>query len=66
MKRLTHCNPIDVREVCFVIIVVKCLLSKSKGGTDSLGKLGVLTSCHQVLVDVVHGRNNSADAGCVA
>jgi len=52
--------------VCFVIITVKCLLSESKGGTDGLGKLDVLTSGCQVFIDVVHGWNNSTDVGCVA
>ena len=65
MKRLTHCDSIDIRLVCFVIIAVKCLLSESKGSTDGLGKLDVLTSRFQVFVEVVHGWNNSADVGCV-
>jgi hypothetical protein len=65
IKQLTHCNPIDIRVVCFVIIAVKGLLSESEGGTDGLGKLDVLASCCQVFVDVVHGWNNGADVGCI-
>ena len=53
MKRLNHCDPIDIQLVCFVIIAVKCLLSESKGSMDGLGKLDVLTSLFQVFVDVV-------------
>ena len=49
--------------VCFVIITVECLLSESKGSMDGLGVLDVLRSCCQVFVDVVHGQNDSADAG---
>jgi hypothetical protein len=63
MKERTHCDPIYIRLVCFVIVPVKCLLSKSKGGTDSLGNLHVPTSSRQILVDVVHGWNNCADVG---
>ena len=45
--------------------MVECLLSKSKGSTDGLGVFDVLRSCCQVFINVVHGWNDSADAGCI-
>jgi hypothetical protein len=61
---LTHGNPINLGVVGFVIITVECFLSESKGGTDGLGVPEVLRNCYQTFVDVVHGWNDGANAGC--
>jgi hypothetical protein len=52
--------------VRFIVIAVQCLLCESKGSTNGLGVLDVLTSHHQVFIDVVHGWDNGTDVGCVA
>jgi len=51
--------------VGLVIITVESTLSKGKGSVDGLRVLDVLRCHHQVLVDVVHGRNYGADVGRV-
>ena len=65
MKWLIHCNLVNLRVVSLVIIVVEGSLSKGKGSTDGLRVLEILRCCCQVLVDVVHGQNHSADVGHV-
>jgi len=65
IKQLTHCNLVNLRVVSLVVIMVEGSLSKGEGSTNGLSVLDVLRCCHQVLIDVVHGRNYGADVGCV-
>ena len=39
--RLTHGNPINLRVVSFVVIMIECFFPKSKGSTDSLRVLEI-------------------------
>jgi hypothetical protein len=66
MKWLTHCNPVNLRVVSLVVIAVEGSLAEGEGRADGLRVLDVLRRCRQVLVDVVHGRNNGTDVGRVA
>ena len=61
VRKLTHCNLINLRVVGFIIVSVKCFLSKHKGSADGLGVSRVLGSGCQVFINVVHGQNHSAD-----
>jgi hypothetical protein len=51
--------------VVSLIVVPQRSLSKSEGGTDGLRVRGVLRNRRQVLIDVIHGRDDGADAGCI-
>ena len=51
--------------VSLVVIAVEGSLSEGEGSADGLRVLEILRRCCQVLVDVVHGRNHSADVGHV-
>ena len=66
IKWLTHCDPVNLRVVSLVVITVESSLSEGKGSADGFRVLDVLRCCHQVLIDVVHGRNYGADVGRVA
>jgi hypothetical protein len=65
IRWLTHRNPINLGVVSLIIISVQHLLSESKGSTDGLGVCGILRSRRQVLVNVIHGWDDGADAGCI-
>jgi hypothetical protein len=65
MRRLTHRNPINLGVVSLVIISVQRSLPESKGSTDGLGVCEILRSRCQVLVNVIHGWDDGADAGCI-
>jgi hypothetical protein len=52
--------------VCFAVVPVKGCLPDSKRRLDRHGTIGVDCCSCDVLIDMVHSRDHSGDAGCAA
>jgi hypothetical protein len=63
---LTHCNPENLRLICFVVVSIERSLSKCKCSTNGDRIFGVLGCSRKVGVDMVHRRYDSADTWRVA
>ena len=62
----THCDTKNFRMVSLVVVPVKSHLPDSECCFDGHGIIGVECSSRKVLIDMIHRRDHSGDAGCAA
>jgi hypothetical protein len=56
----THCNSVNLRPVCHIVVTVECLLSQSQRGTNRGVEFRAIKGVHgKLLVDNVHSRYDS-------
>jgi hypothetical protein len=62
-KTLTHCDPVYLGEISFVVVAVKGFFADCKCGLNCERVFVIGGSCSEMLVDVVHSWYDSCDAG---
>jgi hypothetical protein len=62
----THRDAIQLRVVCTIIVPVEGLLANCNGSPDCRIVLRIDSCRRQVLVDVIHGRDDGRDTGDAA
>lgn len=64
LEGYNHCDPVHLRLIRFVVVPVKSLFADCEGSLDC-GRVFVANgSSGKMLVDVIHGRDDSGNAGC--
>jgi hypothetical protein len=60
----THCDPEYLRVICLVIVPVESFFADRKGSLDRERVLVANGGRGKVFVDVIHGGDDSGNAGC--
>ena len=57
---LTHINTVHLGKVSLCVVLVHCCLSDAKGSLDRDTESAIDGICSHVLINQIHGRDNSS------